>query len=65
MMIKISKYSIKSETAIHGLYYKKAVLKSFKNFAEKNICMTLFLNEVAGLHPEIFLQKDSCTRVFL
>ena len=29
MMIKVSKYSIKSEAAIHGCTIKKAVLKSF------------------------------------
>ena len=45
---------------------KKAVLKKFKNFAEKNLCLNLFLNEVAGLHHETFFKKkSSCTRVLL
>ena len=57
MMIKLSKYSIKSEAAIHGCTIKKAVLKSFKNFTEKHLSMSLFLNEVAGLHPEFFFKK--------
>ena len=30
-------------------YYKKAVLKSFKNFTGKNFCMSLFSNKVSGL----------------
>ena len=29
-----------------------AVLKSIKNFTEKNLCMGLFLKKVAGLHPK-------------
>ena len=38
LMIKVSKFSIKSEAAIHMYtipYYGKAVLKSFKNVTEK------------------------------
>ena len=36
------------------LYYKKTVLKGFKNFTEKNLRKSLFLNTVAGLHPDFF-----------
>ena len=45
------------------LYYKKAVLESFKNFAEKTLYMVLFLNKVPGLYPESFFQKKGpmCT----
>ena len=46
-MVKVYKYSLKSEAA---MYYKEAVLKKFKNFTEKNICKSLFLDKVAGLH---------------
>ena len=56
-MIKISKYSIRSEAAIHGCTIKKAALKSFKNFTGKTLCMSLFLNKVAGLRPEVFFKK--------
>ena len=57
MMIKLSKYLIKSEAAIHGCTIRKAVLKSFKNFTEKHLSMSLFLNKVAGLHPEFLFKK--------
>ena len=77
-MDKVSKYSIKSEhgTIIRTyyssmtrgsdsqVYYKKAVLKSSKNFTEKNLSMSFVLNKVAGLWPETFF-KDSCKSVFL
>ena len=39
------------------VYYKKVVLNKFKNFTEKNLCMSLFLNKVTGLHPEFFLKE--------
>ena len=55
MMVKVSKYSIKSEAAIRGRTIKKAILKSFKNVTEKNLCLNLYLNKVAG----------PCTRVYL
>ena len=45
------------------LYYKKTVLK--KNVAEKNFCMNLFPNKVAGLPSGTFFEKGSCTLVFL
>ena len=57
LMVKVSKYSIKSEAPIHGCTIKEAVLKSFKNFTEKNLCMSFFLNKVAGLQSETFLKK--------
>ena len=44
MTAKVYKFSLNSE----------AVLKKFKNFTEKNICMSLFLNKVAGLQTETF-----------
>ena len=50
VMAKAYKYSIKSEAADSRVYCKKAVLKKFKTFAEKSLCMSLFLKEVAGLH---------------
>ena len=46
------------------LYYKKAVLRGLKNFTEKNLCMSLFLNKVAGLHPEFFSKKNASVHVF-
>ena len=76
-MVKVSKYSIKSEhgtiirtyytSMIRGsdsqVYYKKAVLKSPKNFTEEHLCMSIFLNKVAGLRPELCLEKGSCKGV--
>ena len=53
-MVKVYKYSLKSEAA---MYYKEAVLKKFKNFTEKNTCKSLFLDKVAGLHTETFFKK--------
>ena len=65
LMVKVSKYSIKSEHGTRTYYssmirssdsqctIKKAVLKSSKNFTEKNLCMSLFLNKVA----ETFFRK--------
>ena len=41
------------------VYYKKIVLNKFKNFTEKNLCMSLFLNKVTGLHPEFFFKKKA------
>ena len=43
------------------MYYKKAVLKSFKNFTEKNLCITLFLNKIAGWN---FFIKGAPVEVF-
>ena len=61
-MAKVYKYSLKSEAA---MYYKEAVLKKFKNFTEKNICKSLFLDKVAGLHTEtFFLKKKAPVHVF-
>ena len=37
------------------VYYKKAVVKGSQNFTEKNLCISLFLNKVAGLRPETFI----------
>ena len=78
-MVKVSKYSINSEhrtiirryysSMIRGsdsqVYYKVAVLKSSKNFTEKNLCISLFLNKVPGLWPETFFRKGSSKGVFL
>ena len=65
LMVKVSKFSVKSEEAIACvLYNEKAVLKSFKNVTEKNLCMSFFSNKVAGLQPETFFEKGICTRVF-
>ena len=71
LIVKVSKYSIKSEhgiiirtynsSMIRGsdsqVYYKKAILKSSKNFTEKNLCMSLFSYKVAGLRSETFFRK--------
>ena len=39
------------------MYNKKAALKSFENLTEKNLCMSLFLNKVAGLQTDYLLSK--------
>ena len=57
MEVKIFEHLRKSSLMVKVSKYKKAVLKSFKIFTEKNLCMSLFLNKVAGLQPETFLKK--------
>ena len=34
-------------------------MKNFKNFTEKSLYMSLFLNKVAGLQPETFFKKKA------
>ena len=46
------------------VYYKKAVLKSSKNLTEENVCMSLFLNKVAGLWHDTIFQKKASVKVF-
>ena len=46
------------------VYYKKAVLKSFKNFTDKNLCKSLFLNKVADVRPGILFRKRLLQRCF-
>ena len=55
-MVKVSRYSNKSEEAVHRYTLKNAVLKSFKQFIEENLCMSPFLNKVVGIQST-FLAK--------
>ena len=47
------------------VYYKKAVLNSFKHFTEKNLYMSLFRHKAAGLHKicQIFYSTFSAKHV--
>ena len=64
-MVKVSKFSVKSEEAIACvLYNEKAVLKSFKNVTEKNLCKSFFSNKVAGLQPVRRFLKKASVHVF-
>ena len=47
------------------VYYKKAVLKSFKHFTEKSLYMSLFWNKVAGLQPQTSFKNRLLYRCFL
>ena len=58
LKVKVSKFSIKSEAAIH--VYTMLSKSCSENVTEKNLCMGLFSNKVAGLQPE----KGICTLVF-
>ena len=44
---------------------KKAVLKNFTKFTETHLCMSLFVNKVAGLRHSILIKKRLWHRCFL
>ena len=46
------------------VYCKKAVLKSFKHFIEKNLYMSLFWNKVADLQPQTSFKNRLLYRCF-
>ena len=46
------------------VFCKKDVLKSFAKFARKNLCQSLFFNDVKGLGPSILLKKRLRRRCF-
>ena len=41
----------------------KGVVKNFAKFTGKQLCRSLFFNEVAGLKPATLLEKDTGTGV--
>ena len=53
MMVKVYKYSIKSEAEIHGYTIKKLFRRNLKISQKRNLFMDLFLNKVTGLHTEL------------
>ena len=53
MIIKVSKYSIKSEAAIHGSAIEKLFWRVLK-VSQKKPLHEPFISKAAGLHPEIF-----------
>ena len=57
LTVKVFKFSVKS-----GLYY--TIKKLFWKCHRKNLCMSLFSNNVAGLQPETSFEKGLCARVF-
>ena len=62
-MVKFSRFLSKAGSRSQ-VFYKKAVLNSFKKFTAKHICKSLFLINAAGLLPKIFkkspVQAFSC-----
>ena len=71
------KYKVKAENFIIPIFYspacfygtgaakKKAVLKNFTKFTETHLCMSLFVNKVAGLRHSILIKKRLWHRCFL
>ena len=47
------------------VFYKKGVLRNFAKFGEKQPCLRLYFNKVAGLRFQLFLKRDSNTGDFL
>ena len=47
------------------MFFKRDVLKSFTNFAGKDLCWSLFLIKLQTFRPATLLKKDSSTGVFL
>ena len=62
-MLKLSRFLPKTESRSQ-VFYKKAVLKSFKKSAGKHICKSLFLSNVEGLLPINLLLKRLLYRRF-
>ena len=62
LMVEVSKFSIKSEPAIHVCTMLQE--SRSENVTEKNLCMRLFLNKVADLEPETSFEKGRSRRVF-
>ena len=62
LMVKVCKFSIKSEAAIHVCTMLQKSCS--ENVTEKNLFMSLFSNKVAGLKPETSFEKGLCTLVF-
>ena len=46
------------------VFYKKIGLRNFAKFTRKYLCKSLFFNKIAGLRPEISLQKRLWHRYF-
>ena len=53
----------KRKTSRPVVFCKKSVLRNFTNFTGKNLCQSLFFNEVAG-RPAISLRKRLWHRFF-
>ena len=64
LMVKVCKYSIKSEAAIHGCTIKKLFWRVLKT-SQENTLAWASSNKIAGLQPETLFEKDACTRGFL
>ena len=47
------------------VFYKKGVLKIFKEDIGRHLCQNLIFNKAAGLRMATLLKRDSGTRVFL
>ena len=47
------------------VFFKKAVLKNFATFIEKQLCWSLFLIKLQTFRPATLLKSDSNTGVFL
>ena len=62
-MVKVSKYSIKSEAAIHVCAIKKLFWRVLE-MSQKNIRMSFFSSKVAGLYSLKRFMKKAPVHVF-
>ena len=46
------------------VFYKNGDSKDFAKFVGKYLCLSLFINKVAGLKPATLLKKETLARVF-
>ena len=46
------------------MFYKNGVPKDFAKFVGKHLCLSLFINKVAGLKPATLFKKETLARVF-
>ena len=63
-MVKVSKYSIKSEAVIRRCTIKKQFWRVLNILQKKTLCMGLFWNKVAGLQPQTSFIKRLLYRCF-
>ena len=63
-MVKVSKYSTKSEAVIRRCTIKRQFLNVLNNSQKKNLYMSLSWNKVAGLQPETSFKKMFLYRCF-
>ena len=56
---------VKSRSSRRKSSIKRAILKSFAIFTEKQLCWSLFLKKLLAFRPAILLKRDTNTDAFL